>query len=136
MAMNRQFPALLAALLVSVSGFSQSTLEIEITGIRNNNGVIMLQLFDEHETVIRQEKGVILENKCTIIIKDLHHGKYAVRYFHDENLNGTLETTKIGKPTEGYGFSNNAYGMFGPKPFKDWLFEVKEDTKLGLKTKY
>jgi uncharacterized protein (DUF2141 family) len=136
MATDRKFRALLAASLISFSGFSQSTLEIEVTGIRNNTGVIMLQLFDEHETVLRQEKGVILENKCLIIIKDLHPGKYAIRFFHDENLNGTLETTKIGKPTEGYGFSNNAYGMFGPKPFKDWLFEVKEDTKLALKTKY
>jgi uncharacterized protein (DUF2141 family) len=134
--MNKIIPVLFAAFLVSVSGFSQDTLEIEITGLRNNTGTIMLQLFDEHETVIRQEKGVILENKCSIIIKDLYPGKYAVRYFHDENLNGTLGTTKIGKPTEGYGFSNNAYGMFGPKPFKDWLFEVKEDTKLILKTKY
>lgn len=96
----------------------------------------MVQLFDEYETVLRQEKGTISENKSTIIIKELKPGKYAVRYFHDENLNGTLETTKIGKPTEGYGFSNNAYGMSGPKPFKDWLFEIKEDTKLVLKTKY
>ncbi len=125
-----------AVFLVSLSAFSQCILEIEITGTRNNTGVIMLQLFDEYETVLRQEKGTISENKCTIIVKDLKPGKYAVRYFHDENLNGTLETTAIGKPTEGYGFSNNAYGMFGPKPFKEWLFEVKEDTKLLLKTRY
>ena len=124
------------AFLVSFSTFSQSTIEIEITGLRNNAGVIMLQMFDEQETVIRQEKGTISENKCTIIIKDLKPGKYAVRYFHDENLNGTLETTKIGKPTEGYGFSNNAYGLFGPKPFSDWLFEVNGDTHLVLKTRY
>ncbi len=34
-------------------------------------------------------------------------------------MNGNLETNRLGIPTEGYGFSNNAYGMFGPKPFKD-----------------
>jgi uncharacterized protein (DUF2141 family) len=127
---------LFAAFLVSFSTFSQSAIEIEITGLRNNAGVIMLQLFDEQETVVRQEKGTISENKCTIIIKDLKPGKYAVRYSHDENLSGTLETTKIGKPTEGYGFSNNAYGLFGPKPFRDWLFEVNGDTQLVLKTRY
>jgi len=127
---------LFTAFLVSFSTFSQSTIEIEITGLRNNTGVIMLQMFDEQETVIRQEKGTISENKCTIIIKDLKPGKYAVRYFHDENLNGTLETTKTGKPTEGYGFSNNAYGLFGSRPFSDWLFEVNGDTHLVLKTRY
>jgi uncharacterized protein (DUF2141 family) len=136
MIMIRKLLSPFAMLLVSVSGFPQSTLEIEITGIRNNTGVIMLQLFDEYETVIRQEKGAITDNKSTIIITDLNPGKYALRYFHDENLNGSLESNKIGIPTEGYGFSNNAFGIFGPKPFKDWLFEVKENTKLVLKTKY
>ena len=136
MIMIRTVITLFTAFLASFSSFSPFTLEIEITGIRNNTGAIMLQVFDDHENVMRQEQGVISGNKCTIIVKDLNPGKYAVRYFHDENLNGTLETSKIGKPTEGYGFSNNAYGMFGPKPFKEWLFEVKEDTKLVLKTKY
>ncbi len=136
MIMIRTVITLFTAFLASLSTLSPFSLEIEITGIRNNTGVIMLQVFDDHETVIRQVKGVISVNKCTIIVNDLTPGKYAVRYFHDENLNGTLETNKNGKPTEGYGFSNNAYRMFGPKPFKEWLFEVKEDTKLVLKTRY
>jgi uncharacterized protein (DUF2141 family) len=99
-------------------------------------GLIMLQLFDENQNLVTQEKGIIKDQKSIIIIKNLKPAKYAIRYFHDENLNGKLETNKIGKPTERYGFSNNAYGMFGPKPFRDWLFEIRENKKIEINTKY
>ena len=115
---------------------SQYILEIEISGVKNNEGDILLQLFDENHNLVTQEKGIPKDNKSFVRIKNLSPGKYAVRYFHDENLNGILETNKIGKPTEGYGFSNDAYGTFGPKPFDNWLFEIKEDKKIVLKIKY
>jgi uncharacterized protein (DUF2141 family) len=47
---------------------------------------------------------------CLIPISNLNSGKYAVRYYHDENLNGKMETNLVGKPTEGYRFSNNVIG--------------------------
>jgi uncharacterized protein (DUF2141 family) len=115
---------------------AQSVLEIEIAGIKSNDGVIMLQLFDENQKVLRQEQGAIMGKKCIIILKDLKPGKYAVRYFHDENLSGELETNKMGIPIEGYGFSNNATGMFGPPSFDKWLFELKDNMRLLLKPGY
>jgi Uncharacterized protein conserved in bacteria len=42
----------------------------------------------------------------------------------------------LGIPKEGYGFSNNASGMFGPRPFKEWLFDIKEDKKIAVKIRY
>jgi len=42
----------------------------------------------------------------------------------------------IGKPTEGYGFSNNVTGKFGLPPFESWLFELASDKKIILKTVY
>ena len=126
----------ICAILSSIYQSPQYALNIEITSLRNDKGLIMLQLFDESEVVVRQEMGIIKEKKCNIVFKELDGGRYGIRYFHDENMNGTLETNKMGIPTEGYGFSNNAYGMFGPKPFKDWLFEINEDNNVVLKTKY
>lgn len=116
--------------------FAQYKLDIELTDIRNNTGNIMLQLFDEKENILNQEIGPIKENKCLVSIKNLKPGKYAVRYFHDENANGEMETNMFGKPTEGYGFSNNADGMFGPPPFEKWLFEISGDKKITLKPTY
>jgi uncharacterized protein (DUF2141 family) len=120
----------------SGSSFSQYNLEIEISGIRNNKGNIMLQLFDESEKVLTQEKKEITDNKCTIKIANLNPGKFAVRYYHDENMNEKMETNLVGKPTEGYGFSNNVTGKFGPPPFEKWLFEVSGNMKIVLKPMY
>ena len=96
----------------------------------------MLQLFDEKEKVIDQQMSDIKDKKVTISVKDLMPGKYAVRFYHDENLNGNMETNLAGKPVEGYGFSNNVTGRFGMPPFEKWLFDLSEDKTIVLKTVY
>jgi uncharacterized protein (DUF2141 family) len=116
--------------------FSQFKLEIEIIEIRNNTGNILLQLFDIKENILIQEVGAINDKKCSFTIPNLSTGKYAVRYYHDENMNGKMETNLAGKPMEGYGFSNNVIGRFGPPPFDKWLFEITEDKKIVLKPTY
>lgn len=116
--------------------YPQYNLEIEISGIRNNKGNIMFQLFDENEKVLTQEKKEITDSKCILTITNLKPGKYAVRYYHDENMNGKMETNLVGKPTEGYGFSNNVTGKFGPPHFKKWLFDISGDKKIVLKLTY
>jgi uncharacterized protein (DUF2141 family) len=121
---------------ISTISFSQFNLEIEISGLRNNTGNIMLQLFDSTEKVLSEEKKQITDSTCTFTITNLNQGRYAVRYYHDENLNGKMETNKVGRPTEGYGFSNNVIGKFGPPPFKKWLFEIYGDIKIELKPTY
>jgi uncharacterized protein (DUF2141 family) len=116
--------------------FSQHKLEIEISGIKNNEGNIMFQLFDSAEKVLIQKMEPITDMACNIAIPDLKAGKYAIRYYHDENKNGKMETNVVGKPTEGYGFSNNVTGKFGPPPFVKWLFEINSDIKIFLKPTY
>jgi uncharacterized protein (DUF2141 family) len=123
-------------LIISNYSFSQYKLDIEITGIKNNTGKIMLQLFDENEKVIDRNMSEIKDNKCSFSFTITNPGKYAVRYFHDENLNGVMDTNIVGKPTEGYGFSNNVTGMFGPPSFEKWLFETNGDKKIVLKPAY
>jgi len=123
-------------ILISNCSFSQYTLEIEISTIRNNTGNIMLQLFNEKEEVLAQEVKAINDKKCSFSVKSLKAGKYAIRYYHDENLNSQMDTNMFGKPTEGYGFSNNVTGKLEPPPFEIWLFEIKADKKITLKPTY
>jgi uncharacterized protein (DUF2141 family) len=134
--MNRLI--ILSLLLTAISNlsYSQYKLDVEILEIRNTRGNIMLQLFDRNENIVIQEKSPIKDNRCLFSFANLKPGKYAVRYFHDENLNGKMETNFVGKPTEGYGFSNNVIGKFGPPPFDKWLFEINEDKKIVLKPTY
>ena len=134
--MNRFLSIFAGCILISNCTFSQYTLKIEITDLRNNTGKVMMQAFDENEKVLIQEISDIKEKSCHFIIKNLMTGKYAVRYFHDENLNQMMETNSFGKPTEGYGFSNNVTGTFGMPPFEKWLFTLNEDKTIVLKTEY
>ena len=42
----------------------------------------------------------------------------------------------LGIPKEGFGFSNDAMGKFGPKDFSEWLFDVQGDNTIRMSTKY
>jgi len=134
--MNRLVVFIICLICISKSASSQFRLDIEILDLRNNNGNIMLQLFDSNQNVLTQVKSIIKDNKSSFSVPNLTLGKYAVRYYHDENMNGKMETNLLGKPTEGYGFSNNVIGKFGPPPFEKWLFEVNENKKIVLKPTY
>jgi len=123
-------------LFFSISLSAQHVLKAEITELRNNNGVVSIELLDENNNSIMGSSEMIKANNCVITFNDLEDGKYALRYFHDENSNKELDKNFLGMPKEGIGFSNDAYGRFGPKDFEEWLFEVKGDTQTTLRTKY
>ena len=44
------------------------------------------------------------------------------QFFHAEHNETQLTTGMFGKPTQGYGFSNNATGSFGPPNFSAAAF--------------
>ncbi|WP_346858029.1 DUF2141 domain-containing protein [uncultured Draconibacterium sp.] len=117
-------------LLAPAISFGQITLVIEIEPLRNSDGKILLEFNNENEEVIKGITEKITDNKCTIQIKDLKPGKYAFKYFHDENNDKKLTTNFVGMPKEGFGFSNDAKGKFGPPPFDKMIFELSESTSI------
>jgi uncharacterized protein (DUF2141 family) len=123
-------------LLLSLNAFSQVSLEVTIKGLRNEKGNMMFQLMDEKEATVHQEIGKPLKAGSGFVVPNLKPGRYAVRYFHDENTNGKLDTNFLGMPVEGYGFSNNAAAKLGPPPFKEWLFDLTENKKIELNITY
>lgn len=114
----------------------QVIVNINITNLENNSGQIVLNFTDGDNKQVKALYGKIADKKCILTISDLKPGKYAFKYFHDENSNKKLDTNLIGIPKEGYGFSNNTYGSFGPPDFKDTIFEVKNDTTIICIVKY
>jgi len=135
--MNKSMPLLIAIFLLHTTLINaQSSLEIEITNLRNNTGQVSLELLSEDKTSFDGTTQIIKDNKCIIIFNDMKPGRYAIRYFHDENSNRELDLNFFGIPKEGFGFSNDAYGIFGPKDFEKWLFDLKGNTKIKLTTTY
>jgi uncharacterized protein (DUF2141 family) len=119
-----------------LSTFAQFTLTVEISGLRNNTGNILYELFDNKHKSLKVGTEIISNNKCVITIENLSAGKYAFNYIHDENKNRKLDTKMLLIPKEGFGYSNNVDAKFGPPKFEKWLFEVKENTKLSCKITY
>jgi len=127
------FLILLLVAPVMLSG--QISLTIEIEQLRNNNGKLLLELNNDKEEVIKGFSEAITDGKCILVITELKPGKYAFKYFHDENNDEKINTNFMGIPKEGYGFSNNAKGTFGPPSFDKMVFEItKSDTMRCVPT--
>ena len=122
--------------VIPLASFSQFVLTIEINDLRNSNGQILLELSNEKGEKITGIAQNITDNKCVIVVNNLKQGKYAFKYFHDENKNENIDVNQMKIPKEGYGFSNNAKGTFGPPAFEKTIFELKENTVLKCVTKY
>jgi uncharacterized protein (DUF2141 family) len=73
-----------------------------------------------------------------IVIHDLPAGLYAIASYHDENGNGKLDTSALGIPEEGYGFSNDARGLFSPPKFSEAIveFDGKSDKPIAFSIQY
>jgi uncharacterized protein (DUF2141 family) len=110
------------------------SLTFQISKLKNNNGAVMLRLVDENGKLLAETKSPIVDRICTAAIDSLPAGNYAIRYYHDENGNGEMDSSTFGIPKEGYGFSNNARGFMGPPDLEDMIFKLEQDLKLKMKT--
>jgi len=124
--MKKMIVITIFVLFSSLISFGQIVLTVDIEDLRNSNGKLLLELNNDKEEVIKGFSEGITDNKCVIVIKDLQPGKYAFKFFHDENNDEKLNTNFMGIPKEGYGFSNNASGKFGPPSFEKMIFEVNQ----------
>jgi uncharacterized protein (DUF2141 family) len=127
---------LILCLVAPVVLFGQITLTIEIGQLRNNNGKLLLELNNDKGEVIKGFAETISDGKCILVITELKPGKYAFKYFHDENGDEKINTNFMGIPKEGYGFSNNAKGTFGPPSFNKMVFEIIKSDTMFCKPAY
>lgn len=90
-------------------------LKMIVTGLKNSNGQIKFDL-DNNENTFKPKEGgpsaftkgrsPIKDNKVEYVFKNIPCGDYAVKLYHDENMNQDLDKNFIGIPKEQYGFSN------------------------------
>ncbi len=128
-------PAALAAAalaLLAPAFASAADLVVRIEGVRSADG-------DIRGAVHRRAAGVDFPDSAGVVkagirpaaeagdmvFAGLAPGEYAIAAFHDEDRDGDLNTSLLGMPTEGYGFSNDARGMFGPPGFDSAAFTIE-----------
>jgi uncharacterized protein (DUF2141 family) len=130
--MNKIKITTLVFLCIFFSSFvsaQQNAVTVTISNLRSNKGHVLISLFkegtgypDSPEKAFRKEKLAITANKAQVIFSDLPAGNYAIAILHDENDDMKMNKTWVGLPKEGYGFSNNVMGTFGPPSYSKAKF--------------
>lgn len=116
----------LAALFVAPAwaaapGAGGGDITVAVSTVRDTNGEIICALFADAASFDRRAplaKVVVHPTvpATTCVFHGVKAGIYAVSAIDDENGNGRLDKTLFGRPTEGYGVSNNhTYALHGPR---------------------
>jgi uncharacterized protein (DUF2141 family) len=110
-----------AALVLAPIALSQTAppslgrLTAAINGLRNDNGVVRVGLYDTPSRFPRANQNSracvasIHARRASCDLENITPGVYAIAFTHDENNNGHFDQGFLGWPLEGYGFSNNAH---------------------------
>ena len=101
-------------------------IQVKILNIRNSTGAVACALFESpagfpteflhSATNIMMIKIKDTQARCDFA--DIPPGRYALAVIHDENMNGKLDTNRLGIPMEGYGFSNDATALLSAPSFR------------------
>ncbi len=124
----------------------QPSLHITVTvsGMRSATGNITITLYPDEADHFLDGKFKLARQQLPIVLPVTSAcfavpaaGYYAVALFHDENGNHHFDTSSLGIPTEGYGFSNNPTLYLGPPGLGKVRFLAHPgDNPVAIQMKY
>lgn len=121
------------AALLSSQAAAAAELKVEIRNVGSSEGSIRVALYASEQAFLKNLYAgqIAPAQKGSIAVRfgDVPPGSYALSVYHDENENGELDKNFLGIPTEPYGFSNNARGMFGPASFGDAMVAIEDQAR-------
>lgn len=127
---------------VSMAYAQTGTIRVEISGIDEPKGLMSIGLYPDEKGFPddgKEYKGTdvnVTGQTVVYTFKDIPFGTYAIAIFHDTNSNSKLDKNFLGIPKEGYAFSNNVFGTFGPPDFKDVSFELAGSKTIKIQIRY
>jgi uncharacterized protein (DUF2141 family) len=116
-------------------------LTVNVSGLKTLKGDLYISLhnrpeyFQVADSAFRKVKIKVDSETETVVFQNVPAGKYAIALYHDENLDGVMETNDRGIPKEGYGFSTKSK-FFGRPKFEQAAFEVTGDDTVEVKMIY
>lgn len=123
--------------IFTISLLSQETtysLTIQVNNLRDDNGLVGIDFFDENGTTIKGEYIPIKNNIATVTYNDLKKGNYGVRVYHDENKNDKMDFNWIKLPKEGFGYTGEH--KFGIPKIQDMLFTLDNNKTISVSMIY
>lgn len=124
--------ALLSAALAGQGQTQSHTLTVDIGQFKTNTGTVFIALQDTSEKAVQRLAVPLTETATKVVFHNVTPGKYAVRFFLDENNNRKLDKGMFGVPKEGWGCSNDVKGTFGPPKFEAMLFSLTTDKTIAI----
>jgi uncharacterized protein (DUF2141 family) len=118
---------------------------VDVVGLKSDAGQVLAALFrssagfPQEPQKAQQRKQVKIQGRHVELAFDgVPPGPFAVSLFHDEDANGKLKTGMFGIPSEGYGFTRDAKGSFGPPGFDDARLQLAagETKKVTIHLNY
>jgi uncharacterized protein (DUF2141 family) len=132
--------ALVLAALALPAPALAAQLDIELTGIENDYGMVRVAVCTPATFTTKHcpfngaapAKG----GSVVVSVPDIPPGRYAVQAYHDEDGNGRLRKGLFGLPAEAIGFSRDARVRLGAPSFNEAAIDVAEPvtaTRLRLR---
>jgi len=116
---------------------------VRIEALRNDRGTVYVSLhankrsFDDNKGGIQNAQARPKQGTVVVVFDNVVPGRYALSFIHDENDNKKLDTNFIGVPKEGFGYSKDAMGRFGPPKFDDAALAIPSGaTTVLMHAKY
>lgn len=130
---------ILLFLIFSIVVQSQNSIEVSISGFKNEKGKAMVGLYNTEadflKTTFKSFAAKIFDGTVQVSFKDIPKGTYAISVYHDENDNDEFDRLFGMIPKEDYGNSNNIPPRFGPPKWEDARFEIKDDSVTQIEIK-
>ena len=138
--LSRVFLAFLAAaagLIPALCLAETHRLTVNVTGAEPSTGTVEITLFNSaenfHKKAWMQQSGPPnSKGQYSTIFASVPNGDYAVIAVHDANQNQKLDNGFLGFGGEGFGYSNQAWSIFGRPGFEDASFTVTEATVINI----
>lgn len=134
---------LTVAIVILMTGkvFSQQTsMVVVIKNVKETKGKISVALFNREGDFMGKslvsQSTVAKTGEVQLTLDNIAPGNYAISVMHDANENDELDSNAFGIPKEGFGFSNDAMGMFGPPSFEKAKFNFTGESKIAITLKY
>jgi uncharacterized protein (DUF2141 family) len=119
---------------------AQQTLTVQITNIKNDEGQIAVALYNSEKDFMKtryQGKTTkSVKGEVEVVFENIPSGSYSLSVMHDANVNEKLDSNFFGIPKEGFGFSNNAMGTFGPPSFEKAKVEISTPKTILIALRY
>ncbi|MFY8036033.1 MAG: DUF2141 domain-containing protein [Cyclobacteriaceae bacterium] len=139
--MKKIFVPLVISALLALSGRVQSqTLTIQVTNVKDAEGHVRIAIYNSEKDYMKKwfmvKSAKAAKGTVEVVVENLPAGTYGISVMHDANSNEKLDSNMIGIPKEGFGFSNNAKGTFGPPGFEKTKMDFSTSKQISIALTY